>query len=50
MNIVVFREVMQYTSLDSIIGDMLPLFLVYKKMQQVPPQCRYLPTNLHGFT
>jgi len=33
MNVVVFREVVQYNSLDSVTGNLLPLFLVYKKMQ-----------------
>jgi hypothetical protein len=33
MNSVVFKEVVQYTSLESIIGDLLLLYLVYKKMQ-----------------
>jgi hypothetical protein len=51
MNIVVFREVVQYSSLDSIIGDLLPPFLMYKKMQTAGSSkmqvSTYQTTRLH---
>ena len=51
MNIVVSKEVVQYTSLDSIIGDLPLLFLVYKKMQAAGSSkmqvSTYQTTRLH---
>lgn len=51
MNVVVFREVVQYNSLGSVTGNLLPLFLVYKKMQAAG-SCKmqvstYQTTRLH---
>jgi hypothetical protein len=51
MIIVVFREVVPYNSLDSIVGDLLPLFLEYEKMQTAGSSkmqvSTYQTTRLH---
>jgi hypothetical protein len=51
MNVVVFREVVQYNLLDSVTGNLLPLILVYKKMQTAGSSklqvSTYQTTRLH---